>query len=122
MRKEAINIESDLFASMRNDFDEVLSGLLAGMARRGVGGGTVTLKLSISNEQITDGNGVVRNYPRFAHKIKSKVSLDGPDAEGETKECVELYYDDVYGQWRMLRSQTVFDSSGEEDSEDDEEL
>ena len=78
-----LNIESDAFSAMKQDFDKVLRRTLANMQQKESSDATLTLKLSISliEQDAPDFESAYANAtrkvqkPRFDHKISSVMQI-----------------------------------------------
>ena len=96
-----LNIESDAFSAMKQDFDKVLRRTLANMQQKESSDATLTLKLSISltEQDAPDFESAYANAmrkvqkPRFDHKISSVMQIKTEES-GSLKGEYELVWDE----------------------------
>lgn len=96
-----LNIDSEAFTSMRNDFDKVLKRTLGNMQVKESDEATLNLKISIKLEEITvpdfdaDTQDAVKKVhkPRFDHKVSSVMQIKTVES-GSFKGEYELVWDE----------------------------
>lgn len=104
-----INIDSDIFADLREHFNVVLQRTLSNMQTKGCDSAGITVKLAINVEQYaetytdTGGKPQKRWYqkPSIAHKVSATMKINDTE-EGFFKEDYELFYDDVRKEFVLL--------------------
>lgn len=118
-----LNINSDSFASLRNDFDDVLKRTLANMTSKQSENATLTVKLAITlsdgEAPDFDGDDDFRKItkPAFAHKVSSVMQIKTEES-GSTKGEYELVYDEDLQDFVMKQidyGQQSFDFDSDED-------
>lgn len=73
-----LGLSSDVFETLREDFDEVLAMTLSNMETKGSDNAVITLKLCVSLEnRVFEENGAVRKStkPSFDHDVRSTVQV-----------------------------------------------
>lgn len=78
--EKKLDFNSDTFASIKEDLNEVLQNLLKNMLEKGSSEGSMTLKINVSFEEDEyydpDGeNSGIINIPVFEHKVTSSVQI-----------------------------------------------
>ena len=86
---EEMRIESDVFATARENFDLLMQRLFKSMEKNNSDEGSITLKvdLQMSQDWVPDGKGgsIEINKPVIKHKVSIAVPVK-----------------DLHGRWRML--------------------
>lgn len=94
-----LNMGSQVFESLRHDFDDVLKKTLANMTSKDSKEATLTVKLAITLADSTapnfEGAGNMRDIikPSFSHKVSSVLQIKTEES-GSLKGEYELVYDD----------------------------
>lgn len=96
-----LNIDSDAFESLREDFDEVLKRTLGNMQVKGGEEAALNIKIAIKLEEVTvpdfeagtkDATKVIHK-PRFDHKVSSVMQIKTEES-GSFKGEYELVWDE----------------------------
>ena len=87
-----LSLNSETFASLKKDFDNVLARTIGNMQMKGAEGATLTVKLDISLEKISAGI-VPVTKPTFKHTISSVMQVKDK-VSGQLRGELALVWDD----------------------------
>ena len=102
----SIDVYSEAFEQLRDDFNAVLARTIATMMGKDSSESTITLKLNINlaREPIIDDSApdgvrdVIR--PEFSHKVSSVMQIK-QEEQGKTEQPYELVWDEVRHEFGM---------------------
>lgn len=113
----ALNINSDTFSGLKQDFDDLLQDLLERMQRNEIEDATLNIKVSISlTESVVQGRKVV--VPMFTHKVAASYKETQERAGAVNLPNMALVYDPDLCEYVM---RPVEDMQGDLFADDDTE-
>lgn len=111
-----INICSDIFSGLRNDFDDMLKKTISKMLSKQCDGADVTIKLGISLTE-TGNENKAQFTPIFRHKVSTVMNIKDEKCGGFSGRYT-LFYDSVNDEYAIREidnGQIKFDMTGDED-------
>lgn len=96
--EKKLDFNSDTFASIKEDLNEVLQNLLKNMLEKGSSEGSMTLKINVSFDEgeyynSSGENSGIINIPVFEHKVTSSVQIKSKTS-GRLNTQMQLVFDE----------------------------